>query len=447
MNDDPNHPLYRRGISVSRSALRRADELARSLEEATAAGDGGIMGAFDEAGVQVGFNTSPGFKGFTARLIGQNSAPYADVYSFVAVLATPNGSSDLTLNNDLDFFFYPANTYNAKEVNGTTTIAVPPGPTSLSASLVAGGTLTVGTKYYWVVTENLTNTATSASVQSPISNEVNLTPTGGNQTASLSWTAPTVPSGFTRTGYSVWRGTSAGGENVLVTSGIAAGTTTYSDTGSAGTAQSPVVGGTAGPIVWIWPSAVEDFWEFEYQPASSSSGSGIALVSKTGTTVDASCTSLKADTDGVITFSHLAANSDQLVVTDASGTQRGVVNTTTQTFAGIKNFTGVHCSFTPGLYVGQDSSYNLAGAAGLPFIQGLNSTQTVSAGIAFDQANHAVIISTVDSVAPTIRIWDGSFVRTGQTGTITYIKSVNFVAQTVTTGTITLVGGIVTAFT
>jgi hypothetical protein len=89
---------------------------------------------------------------------------------------------------------------------------------------------------------------------------------------------------------------------------------------------------------------------------SSGGSSGIALKDKTGATVDAACTSLKADADGVLTFSHLAANSDQIVITDASPTQRGVVNTTTQEFAGLKTFDN-QATFKGGIEINANGSY------------------------------------------------------------------------------------------
>jgi hypothetical protein len=51
------------------------------------------------------------------------------------------------------------------------------------ATLQQGGNLVIGTQYYWVVT------ALFAGGESAISNEVTLTPTVGNQQASLAWTA------------------------------------------------------------------------------------------------------------------------------------------------------------------------------------------------------------------------------------------------------------------
>ncbi|WP_346924990.1 hypothetical protein [uncultured Arthrobacter sp.] len=95
---------------------------------------------------------------------------------------------------------------------------------TLGATATTGGTFAAGT-YYWVVA------ATSASGDSLTSNEVSAT-VAANGTQVLDWTAVTGA-----TGYKVYRGSSAGGQNVLVTTlGAVA---TYTDTGAAGTAGSP----------------------------------------------------------------------------------------------------------------------------------------------------------------------------------------------------------------
>lgn len=255
--DSPGQPTFRPQFPIRSADMREMWEQSRRAGRAAAWGNDGDNNA---AGFQVPFDLAP--VGFWARLTAPALSTSQALYNWAEVIDDGTGSG-WTPPNALN-----SGTHTAFEVNNNAAIAVPGPPTSLTASLVAGGTLTVGTKYYWVVTANWTNTATGASLQSDLSNEVNLTPTTGNQTASLSWTAPAAATGFTLSGYSVWRGTSAGGENVLVTSGIAAGTTTYSDTGSTGSSQLPVFGGTAGPVVWLSPLATAGFWKFVYPPAS-----------------------------------------------------------------------------------------------------------------------------------------------------------------------------------
>lgn len=114
-------------------------------------------------------------------------------------------------------------------------------PASPTGVLAAGGTLTVGTTYFYKITAvDVRNGQTKPSVEvGPV------TPTAGNQTVSLSWTAPTGPV----KGYYVYRGTSAGGEGTgLYPSGVGTPTTTatsFSDTGGIATngASLPSVSG------------------------------------------------------------------------------------------------------------------------------------------------------------------------------------------------------------
>ncbi len=80
----------------------------------------------------------------------------------------------------------------------------------------------------------------------------------------------------------------------------------------------------------------------------SGGGSGIELLDKAGSVVDAACISFQMDTNGVVTVAHLSPGHDQITVTNASATQRGVVSTTTQTMAGAKTWSDV-ATFVSGL--------------------------------------------------------------------------------------------------
>lgn len=96
-----------------------------------------------------------------------------------------------------------------------------------------GGTFTAGT-YYWVIT------ATNANGETTKSAEVTSTLTGSTSSVALSWDRTDGA-----TGYKIWRGTTAGGENILVTTIGSGTTTTYTDTGTAGTSVSPPTSNTA----------------------------------------------------------------------------------------------------------------------------------------------------------------------------------------------------------
>ncbi len=109
-------------------------------------------------------------------------------------------------------------------VPGTPVAAVPIlAPTITAGSATTGGSFTAGT-YYWVVT------STTAQGESMVSNEVTTTVTA-NQEVPINWSQVTGA-----TGYKVYRGTTAGGENKLITTISSGSTVTYTDTGTAGTA-------------------------------------------------------------------------------------------------------------------------------------------------------------------------------------------------------------------
>jgi hypothetical protein len=103
-------------------------------------------------------------------------------------------------------------------------------PTQTAPALAGGGSLTLATPYYWVIT------ATTAAGETWQSNEVTLTPSGGNQTGTLNWNAVAGASG-----YKVYRSTTSGsyGPSCLVTTIGSGATVTYNDTGGALSAGQP----------------------------------------------------------------------------------------------------------------------------------------------------------------------------------------------------------------
>ncbi|WP_426998172.1 phage major capsid protein [Pseudarthrobacter sp. N5] len=105
-------------------------------------------------------------------------------------------------------------------------------PVITLGTAVAGGTFAAGT-YFWKLT------ALSAAGETIGSNELTATLTA-NQLQPINWTA--IPGA---TGHRLYRGTVAGGENVLVA--VVGAVTTVTDTGTAGTnASVPLANSTAG---------------------------------------------------------------------------------------------------------------------------------------------------------------------------------------------------------
>lgn len=106
-------------------------------------------------------------------------------------------------------------------------------PASPAAQLAAGGTLTVGTTYYYKIT-GTGPYGPGTTTESGPSSEVSATPTTGNQSITLTWTQLQGA-----TGYKIYRGTSAGSENKLVGTITSGSTVTFTDTGFTGSSASP----------------------------------------------------------------------------------------------------------------------------------------------------------------------------------------------------------------
>jgi hypothetical protein len=114
---------------------------------------------------------------------------------------------------------------------------------TLGTTSTTGGTLAAAT-YYWKVTGKAANGETVGS------NEVTATTTGTTSSQPLSWTAVGGA-----TSYNIYRGTTAGGENLLianVTSGL-----TYTDIGAVGSTGYPPATSTFSTDVTVFLSVVK----------------------------------------------------------------------------------------------------------------------------------------------------------------------------------------------
>jgi hypothetical protein len=114
------------------------------------------------------------------------------------------------------------------------TAAIVPSTLAAAAPGGSGGTWSPTGNYYWKMT------AVTAAGESTTSNEVTQNITTSTYSVVLTWTQVTGA-----TGYKIYRGTSTGGENILVTTIGSGSTVTYTDTGSAGTSATPPVVNTA----------------------------------------------------------------------------------------------------------------------------------------------------------------------------------------------------------
>lgn len=155
-----------------------------------------------------------------------------------------SGVASVTNNGNTDFPAVAANMPSAGIAflcdTQTGTVLSPPTLTK-GTTTTSGGTFAAGT-YYWVVTALNTHGETLAS------NEISATLVA-NGTQAMSWGAVTGA-----TSYNIYRGTSAGGENVLVTN---TSSTSYTATGATGTAASLPSLNTAanGNIYYVWDLA------------------------------------------------------------------------------------------------------------------------------------------------------------------------------------------------
>lgn len=199
-----------------------------------------------------------------AQTLGLDSPPtlaniseiITDGYSRVAVTWTEADEADTFLNNTAATQFGPVT--EDMDPAGYAFLTNAASGNSLDAPVLSlgttgtGGTFAAG-QYYWVVT------ALNSKGETVASNEVSKALTA-NQTQVLNWVKPTVdPSGtaYDVSGYNIYRGTAAGGENVLVGTVSSGSTLTFTDTGVAGTDETPPVVSSAavGDIYYIWELA------------------------------------------------------------------------------------------------------------------------------------------------------------------------------------------------
>ena len=190
--------------------------------------------------------------------------------SGVSTVATPTGAYDYARNasNAITLVKSGYGTLRGVTINtsGTASTAmlydskVMPPVQSAGTTVGTGGTIAAGTYYYVVTSTTLTG-------QSFRSNEVSVVTTGATSSNTITWA--TVAGA---TGYNIYRGTSAGLENVFYSVGAV---TTFLDVGGANTSASPPTG---NPIASINSAASPQ--TFRYDLAFTN---GLTLVT-TGTT-------------------------------------------------------------------------------------------------------------------------------------------------------------------
>jgi hypothetical protein len=143
-----------------------------------------------------------------------------------------------------------------------------PAPVLVSATAsTTGGTLTAGSFWYVV-------TATNSNGETIASNQIGVSTTTGTSSVALVWTGIDGA-----TNYKVYRGTSSGAENKLITTTTALA---YTDTGSAGTTATVPVSNTAeasaNTALAIAP-VLARIYEGELQTINQAGTPGVSLLS------------------------------------------------------------------------------------------------------------------------------------------------------------------------
>jgi hypothetical protein len=108
-------------------------------------------------------------------------------------------------------------------------------PTGVSAVLASGGSLAVGTTYYYEVS------AVNSGGETTANSAVSVTPTSGNQTVNLTWTASPGA-----TSYKIFRDTSTAFSGSTLLIGTTTGAASFSDTGLTAATGTPQTSSTVG---------------------------------------------------------------------------------------------------------------------------------------------------------------------------------------------------------
>lgn len=179
---------------------------------------------------------------------GTTGANEASGSPYVRVQSTPYTADGIGDTNSPQVNIpCPAGTYYEGGVYSTPTGGTLAVPSGLAVVTHAGGTLTTGVAVFYKLT------AFNWSGETTASTEVSFTPSGGNLSGTLSWSTLVGVSDQTfiaalLAGFKLYRGTSAGAENVLVAT-IANTATSYIDTGAAGTTAAIPGSNTASTFV------------------------------------------------------------------------------------------------------------------------------------------------------------------------------------------------------
>jgi hypothetical protein len=211
---------------------------------------------------------------------------------------------------------------------------------SALATATTGGTITSGTYYYKV-------TALQSTGETVGSNEMSIVvpATTATNSNTVTWAAVSGA-----TGYKVYRGITAGGENRLVTTIGSGATVTYTDTGAATTAGTPPVVNTTGRVAGVANTALPS--TAEIANAVDLTGFVISITAQTtGNTVPTPTLKTKFETS--IQGTYGASLTADFYRDDQSDTAWAVLPRNTQGYIIISRFGG-RSPVNPGMPISGD---------------------------------------------------------------------------------------------
>lgn len=275
---------------------------------------------------------------------------------------------------------------NEQSIATQAALATPVQATPTTAT--TGGTLAAAT-YYYVVT------ATDASGETIKSNEQSIATTGTTSANTISWAAITGA-----TGYRIYRGTATGGENVFYSVGAV---TSFMDTGAANTAGTPPASNTTGTksTVTVSWAAITGATGYKIYRGTTAGGENVFYsVGAVTTFTDSGA----ASTAGTPSATNTTAASSSIVVSWGAVTGATGYRIYRGTAAGAENVyysVGTVTSFTD---TGAASTAGTPPATGTALVTvPIQSGPTTIAGGALAAATYYYVVSATNAVGETLK--------------------------------------------
>jgi phage tail sheath protein FI len=169
---------------------------------------------------------------FSLQVIDGSSGTTLETFANLSTTSTDPQYVVTVIDSDSQYVtFLPPGSQTPTVPSGSPSNTIVPLPTGVTvATATSGGTLAAGQYFYQV-------SALYGNLEGGPSTEQSVTATGATSSNTISWTAAAAFGGQSPTGYKIYRGTSAGKENVFYTSPVA---TSFEDTGAPSTPGTPI---------------------------------------------------------------------------------------------------------------------------------------------------------------------------------------------------------------